>query len=137
MTDWLSPRIVALVLVVLAALALAAAVAWSRAVTAPGLSNVDVRDLHAAAASGALVLDVREPHEYAGGHVAGSLSVPLATVASRAAEFDAAAPVYVFCRSGNRSLAAARTLIDAGFRDVRNVEGGIIAWQAAGLPVVR
>ena len=46
-------------------------------------------------------------------------------------------PVYVFCRSGNRSLQAAQALVAAGYEDVRNVDGGILAWTATGLPVVR
>lgn len=105
--------------------------------SAAALSNVTVQQLHAAAAAGALVLDVREPFEYAEGRVAGSLLVPLATVAERAGDFPKDQPVYVVCRSGNRSLVAARTLVEAGYSDVRNVDGGMIAWSAAGLPVQR
>jgi phage shock protein E len=103
----------------------------------PGLTTVSVHDLRAALDAGAFVIDVREPFEFEGGHVAGSVLVPLATVAARAGDFDKSAPIYVFCRSGNRSLAASQTLIDAGYRDVRNVDGGMIAWTAAGLPVAR
>lgn len=101
----------------------------------PPLSHVSVHDMHAALEAGALVIDVREPFEYAEGHVEGTTLVPLASVSARAGEFDKGAPVYVFCRSGNRSLAAAHNLVEAGFSDVRNVEGGIIAWLDAGLPV--
>jgi rhodanese-related sulfurtransferase len=101
------------------------------------LSNVSVQDLHHAAQQGALVLDVREPFEFAEGHVAGSVLVPLGTIAARVGDFPKDAPVYVFCRSGNRSLQAAQTLVDAGYTDVRNVEGGIIAWNNARLPVAR
>jgi phage shock protein E len=104
---------------------------------ASALSNVTVQQLQTAAAAGVLVLDVREPFEYAEGRVAGSTLVPLATVADRAGEFPKDEPVYVVCRSGNRSLVAARTLVEAGYSDVRNVEGGMIAWAAAGLPVQR
>jgi rhodanese-related sulfurtransferase len=115
----------------------AAGSAASGTAAAGQLRNVTVQDLHAAAAQGALVLDVREPFEFQAGHVAGSVLVPLATVSARVGDFDKDQPVYVFCRSGNRSLAAAQTLLDAGYRDVRNVQGGIIAWQSAGLPVSR
>ena len=106
-------------------------------VQASALSNVSVQQLHAAANQGALVLDVREPFEFAEGRVPGSLLVPLDTVAARADEFPKDEPVYVVCRSGNRSLLAARTLAEAGHTDVRNVEGGMIAWAAARLPVER
>ena len=104
---------------------------------AGALSNVSVTDLRAAAQAGAVVIDVREEHEYRSGHVAGSILVPLATVGARAGEFDENEPIYVFCRSGNRSLQAANALVAAGFTDVRNVEGGILAWNAARLPVVQ
>jgi rhodanese-related sulfurtransferase len=104
---------------------------------AAALSNVSVQQLHAAANDGALVLDVREPFEFAEGRVPGSLLVPLDSVVSRAGEFPKDEPVYVVCRSGNRSLLAARTLAEAGYTDVRNVEGGMIAWAAQRLPVER
>jgi phage shock protein E len=101
------------------------------------LSTVSVQDLHRAAQAGARVIDVREPFEFNEGHVQGAILVPLGTVAARAGEFPKDEPIYVFCRSGNRSLQAAQTLVEAGYSDVRNVEGGIIAWVNAGLPVVR
>ena len=124
------------VVVALAAAALLLQVARPRA-QAGALSTVSVTDLHAAARAGAVVIDVREPFEYREGHVEGSILVPLATVGARAGEFDKNEPIYVFCRSGNRSLQAANTLVAAGFTDVRNVQGGILAWNAARLPVTR
>ena len=111
--------------------------AWPRQAEAGALSNVSVQDLHAAAGQGALVLDVREPHEFAEGRVPGSLLVPLASVPSRADEFAKDEPVYIVCRSGNRSLVAAEGLVAAGYSDVRNVQGGMIAWEGAGLPIER
>jgi rhodanese-related sulfurtransferase len=44
-------------------------------------------------------------------------------------------PIYLFCRSGNRSMRVGMALADHGFTNLSNVEGGIIAWQAAGLPL--
>jgi rhodanese-related sulfurtransferase len=123
----------ALVALVVAAVAFAV----PRPAPSAALTTVGVHDMRAALAEGALVLDVREPYEFDEGHVAGVVLVPLATVAARAGDFDANAPVYVFCRSGNRSLVAAQTLVDAGYRDVRNVDGGMIAWASARLPIVR
>ncbi|MDX2007884.1 MAG: rhodanese-like domain-containing protein [Meiothermus sp.] len=99
--------------------------------------NVGVGDLQAASEPGRVVLDVREPHEYAEGHVAGSRLLPLATVEAQAGQLDKSAPVYVICRSGNRSKTASEALVKMGFKDVRNVEGGILAWAAAGYPVQR
>ena len=124
------------VVVVLALVAVALASTRPRA-AASALSNVTVQELRGAVGAGALVLDVREPFEFADGRVAGAQLVPLATVADRVDDFPKDQPVYVVCRSGNRSLVAARTLVEAGYSDVRNVEGGMIAWAAAGLPVQR
>lgn len=109
----------------------------SRDAAAKALTTVSVHDMHVALERGAVVLDVREPFEYAEGHVAGTLLVPLATVGDRVGDLAKDEPVYVFCRSGNRSLVAAQTLVEDGFRDVRNVDGGILAWTAASLPVTR
>ena len=85
------------------------------------------------------VIDVRTPAEFAAGHVEGALLMPLARTVEMAlaAGLPKDEPVYVFCRSGNRSLQAAQALVAAGYLDVRNVDGGILAWTAAGLPVVR
>ena len=64
-------------------------------------------------------------------------SSPWETWKSRApAELAADRPVYVICRSGNRSRTASETLIRLGYSEVYNVEGGINAWLDAGLPVV-
>jgi rhodanese-related sulfurtransferase len=105
------------------------------------LTTVTVRDLYAANGQDPVptVLDVREPDEYAAGHVQGALLMPLARTVemATAAGLPKDEPVYVFCRSGNRSLQAAQALVAAGYLDVRNVDGGILAWNAAGLPVVR
>jgi rhodanese-related sulfurtransferase len=85
----------------------------------------------------ALVLDVREPAEYAKGHVLGAKNVPLGDVERRAAELDKhkAKPVIVVCESGNRSSRAIEALRTRGFARVFNLSGGFGAWQQAGLPV--
>ena len=105
------------------------------------LTTVTVHDLFEAIGQepAPTVLDVREPEEYAAGHVDGALLMPLARTVEMAlaAGLPKDEPVYVFCRSGNRSLQAAQALVAAGYEDVRNVDGGILAWTAAGLPVVR
>ncbi len=90
------------------------------------------------AANGAtvFVVDVREPEEFHGelGRVAGSVLVPLATVAERAKDWERGKPVVTLCRSGGRSLHAAHTLRELGFREVASMRGGMIAWNEAGLP---
>jgi rhodanese-related sulfurtransferase len=92
------------------------------------------------AANGAavFVVDVREPAEFHGelGRVPGSVLAPLATVAERAHGWERGQPVVTLCRSGGRSLHAAHALRDLGFREVASMRGGMIAWNAAGLPKI-
>jgi rhodanese-related sulfurtransferase len=85
----------------------------------------------------ALLLDVREPAEYAKGHILGAKNVPLVDLERRAAEFDKhkAKPVIVVCDSGNRATRAVAALKTRGFAKVGNLAGGYGAWHQAGLPV--
>jgi rhodanese-related sulfurtransferase len=94
-------------------------------------TTVSVQDL-ATSEEPRFILDVRQPDEYAAGHVAESVLIPLDQLQSRASEVPDDLPLYVICRSGNRSRQASKILIDLGFSDVRNVEGGVLAWQEAG-----
>jgi rhodanese-related sulfurtransferase len=82
------------------------------------------------------LVDVREPHEYVGplGHVPGSELFPLSTVAEAAPSWDLEQPVLIICRSGARSASAAALLCGMGFRQVFNLTGGMIAWDANDLP---
>ena len=86
------------------------------------------------------VIDVRMPTEFREIHAECARNVPLdsldpkAVMASR--NGSAAQPLYVICRSGNRSAQACKKFMDAGFENVVNVEGGTVAWDKAGLPVV-
>jgi rhodanese-related sulfurtransferase len=82
----------------------------------------------------ALVLDVREPHEYAAGHVPGALSIPQADLALRLEELPRERELLVVCESGRRSLAAAKFLKQVGFSKVSNLAGGTSAWRNAGRP---
>lgn len=77
------------------------------------------------------VVDVREPHEHAAGHVPGARPVPLGQLASRVDELDRSRVVHVVCASGNRSRVACALLDARGFR-TRNVDGGTAAWLRAG-----
>lgn len=88
------------------------------------------------AADGDLVLvDVREPGEWRGGHAPAARHIPLATLVERLPELAAEnRPVAFVCRSGMRSARATRMARAAGI-DARNVKGGMLAWERAGLPV--
>lgn len=80
------------------------------------------------------LIDVREDFEVAEGMVPGAKHIPLGTLPSRLGEIDRSRPVIAICRSGNRSRQATEILKGAGFQ-VDNMEGGMLAWSRAGLPV--
>ncbi len=84
-----------------------------------------------------VVLDVRTPSEFAAGHIAGAIDIDLtaATWAGEAAKLDPKTPYFVYCHSGNRSAQAVAFLKQHGFNSIYELQGGIAAWQAAGLPV--
>lgn len=86
---------------------------------------------------GSLVLDVRDAAEFATGHLPRARNIPLAEIASRTSEIAKykEKPVLVTCRTGARSGAAARALKAAGFTQVQNLKGGVVAWQEAHLPM--
>jgi len=85
----------------------------------------------------ALVVDVREPNEFASGHVLGAKNMPLARIDASGAELakKKARPVIVYCDGGERSAKALAALKKLGFTRVANLSGGLAAWQQAGLPV--
>lgn len=87
----------------------------------------------------ALIVDVRDPAQYAKGHILGAKNVPLAEFERRAPELGKhkAKPVIVHCESGSRAGGALRALQKLGFGSVYNLSGGYAAWQQAGLPVER
>lgn len=102
-------------------------------------SAVDVRQAAQLQAHGTLLLDVREPSEYAEVHAKDAVLIPLGQLQARMSEIAQYRnkPVAVICRSGRRSAHGVEILRSAGFTQVANVEGGTNAWLSAGLPVVR
>jgi rhodanese-related sulfurtransferase len=93
-----------------------------------------VTDVEAEAlvAAGAILLDVREKHEYKAGHAAKARNIPLGQLGARHGELPAGRTVVTVCRSGMRSAQAARLLAAQG-REVVNLRGGMHAWSRAGL----
>ena len=87
----------------------------------------------------AIVLDVREPKEYQGGHILNSIHIPQSALAKRITELEKykSRPVIVGCRSGSRSSFACGLLKKQGFENVYNLSGGVMAWQNANLPLTR
>lgn len=85
----------------------------------------------------ALVLDVREQGEYDSGHILSSKHIPLGKLGSRLGELEKyrERPIVVVCRSGMRSASACALLGKQGFAQVFNLDGGVMAWQKASLPL--
>ncbi|WP_164913650.1 rhodanese-like domain-containing protein [Methanoculleus taiwanensis] len=84
-----------------------------------------------------IVVDVRTPAEYAGGHLAGAINIDSSSLGNRIGEMDPNATYLLYCKAGVRSGNALGLMQDAGFTRVYDIEGGITAWKAAGLPVVQ
>lgn len=84
-----------------------------------------------------IVLDVREQWEYDEGHIPGVVLIPMGDVPNRLSEIPTDKEVIVTCRSGNRSGQITDFLRQQGFDNVHNMEGGIVAWEAAGYEVER
>lgn len=112
----------------------------------PVVPTVSPRDAAAAAGSAgdagaaaqpSLIVDVREPDEFASERIEGAVLVPVSQFVARHTELPRDRPLLMVCRSGSRSASATMYLIQNGWADVRNVEGGILAWMRDGLPVRR
>ncbi|MFN8184724.1 MAG: rhodanese-like domain-containing protein [Candidatus Nanopelagicales bacterium] len=111
--------------------------ACSSAGTATSLSPSDFQAL--TQESGVVTLDVRTPAEFASGHLPGAvnLDVESPTFTQGLSQLDPNATYAVYCRSGNRSKTALDQMDQAGFSKMQDLDGGIVAWQSQGLPVVQ
>ena len=92
-----------------------------------------------AAEPGVVTLDVRTPAEFAEGYIEGARLIDFQSgnFEQEIATLDKNATYAVYCRSGNRSGQAVRIMQDAGFTNVFNMNGGVIDWANAGLPLVK
>lgn len=107
----------------------------------PGVRVIDIdraAELHQDLTKGLVVLDVRTPEEFATGHLAGAVMIDF-----NGPEFEAQidvldrdTPYLLYCRSGNRSGQARALMEQLGFVDVADIDGGILAWEQAGLATV-
>ena len=81
-----------------------------------------------------LLIDVRTPEEYVGGHIPGTINISVETLADRLDEVPTDETLVVYCRSGNRSATAANILVENGYQPVYDL-GGIQDWVAQGFAV--
>jgi len=111
--------------------------------TADGYENATVAHTHEHWLQGNqskipfMLLDVRTPEEYAEGHIKGAKLIPVQILAEHLKDVPKDKQVYVYCHSGKRSARASKLLAKNGFTNIENIEGGIVAWKAAGYPVVK
>lgn len=86
-----------------------------------------------------VLIDVREPDEFRGEHIKGAQHIPLGSLPAKLTDLEKhkADQVLLYCRSGNRSSAAASMMVKAGFTNVGHLAGGIMAWKAENYPVTR
>jgi rhodanese-related sulfurtransferase len=104
----------------------------------PGIPSIDVAEAERRMREdpdGALLVDVREPHEFDAVRAPGAVLMPMSTFAARAGELPSDRPLMIVCHSGSRSSAVTGFLARAGRTDVVNVAGGMDAWERGGFPV--
>ena len=107
-----------------------------RSLMGPGVPSVSVQEAAElqGGEAGALILDVREPNEYAQIRAKGAVLLPLGQLNGRVKDLPRDREILLMCRTGARSQNATQFLAANGFENVTNVTGGIMAWYQAGLP---
>ena len=100
-----------------------------------GRGGTKIGPVEAHGLAGGVLVDVREPGEWAAGHAPGGLHIPLGQLDRRLHELPQGVTIVTVCRSGNRSAAARRLLAARGW-DARKLAGGMHAWARAGLAVI-
>lgn len=98
------------------------------------ITNADSADVYGRQ-DGTTFLDVREPDEWAEGHLPGAVHIPLGDLQQRAGELPSDERIVTYCRSGGRSLKAVDILSAAGHQDSKSMAGGMIEWKKQGRPV--
>ena len=107
-----------------------------RSLMGPGVPSVDVKQAAEMQGDdgGALIIDVREPNEYAQIRARGDVLLQLGRLNNRTKDLPRDREILLMCRTGARSANATQFLAANGFENVTNVNGGIMAWYQAGLP---
>ena len=116
------------------------------AVARYGIEEISPGELQRRVKSGAWLIDVREPAEFAAGNIAGAVCIPRGVLEFQVEASPATGgttgsipreqPIVVYCRSGDRAALAVQSLEDMGFHAVASLAGGILDWQNEGRPLV-
>lgn len=108
----------------------------SKNVASADIQNISVQEAQTAISDGDVqFLDVRMPAEFEEAHAKNAVNMPLNSVEGRLKELKKDDPVYLICRTGSRSAAAAEILKNNGFQKIYNINGGTVDWINAELPV--
>jgi rhodanese-related sulfurtransferase len=99
------------------------------------VATVDVKEAFSRQKRGAKLVDVRSAAEFRGSHPKGARNVPPAAIKRDESGLGRSDEVLVICQSGHRSPRQAKRLAGMGFTNVSNVNGGLVAWKKAGLPL--
>ena len=99
----------------------------------------DIEEIIASPPAGLVILDIRTPEEFAAGHIAGAINIDYYAndFEAQLGELDLQVPYVMYCNSGNRSSNALPVMDSLGFSEVYELDGGIQAWFAEGLPTER
>lgn len=97
----------------------------------------ELSDILHSVQNNAVLVDVRTPAEFAGGSIIGAMNIPIDELDRNISVLAQREAVYLFCHSGGRSRQAYELLVRRGIENVKELQGGIIAWVQAGLPTTR
>ena len=82
------------------------------------------------------IIDVREPEEFATGHIPEALLIPMPKIMSREVKLPRDEEIVLVCRTGRRTTQIIYALQKDGYKNLANMTGGMVAWETAGLPAV-
>jgi len=76
------------------------------------------------------IIDIRTPQEYSQGHIEGAVNINYydSNFIDQIAKYDKNQPIFIYCRSGNRTSPASKKIADFGFKQIYDLEGGILSW---------
>jgi len=104
---------------------------YTRFSSVRGMRNMNAAQFEEAIQSTAnrLVIDVREPGEFKGGHIAGAVNYPLSSINDKVKSIPSDKQLFIYCQSGMRSRQAARVLSKNGYTNLVNLQGGFLSWR--------
>ena len=77
------------------------------------------------------IIDIRTPQEFSEGHIEGAVNINFydGNFMEQIAKYDKNQPIFIYCRSGNRTTSASKKVADYGFKEIYDLEGGILYWM--------